>query len=199
MILPVFQDQRVKFNIVNPTLKIELNPAGNRLDTVFLHDYNWGSEAERAAHGSCSQQAEVPENSGGCGRGRGGFPGCSRFQGCFLAEFSFPPSTPPPSPLLATPFPACHTAVLPTSPPDYLSSGFLEQMFLAPSCIENKQALCCHLLSWGKSLCCHRFFLRGSGKGVKSLGLFLTRNSPPDGWQRSSGLPRCAWLLQGMG
>ena len=75
----------------------------------------------------------------------------------------------PPSQLPATPFPACHTAVLPTSLPDYLSSGFLEQMFLASCCIKNKQALCCHSLSWGKSLCCHRFFWRGLGRAVKSL------------------------------
>lgn len=76
---------------------------------------------------------------------------------------------PPPSLLPATLFPARHTAVLPTLLPDYLSSGFLEQMFLAPRCIKNKQELCCHLLSWGKSLCCSRFFWRGSGRAVKSL------------------------------
>lgn len=29
LILPVFQDQRVKFKIVSPVLEIELNPAGN--------------------------------------------------------------------------------------------------------------------------------------------------------------------------
>lgn len=51
---------------------------------------------------------------------------------------------PPPLPslLLATPFPACHTAVLPTLLPDYLSSGFLEQMFwLLPASKTNRRCV----------------------------------------------------------
>lgn len=107
-----------------------------------------------------------------------------------------PPPTPPPSQLLATPFSACHTAVLPTLPPDYLSSGFLEQMFPAPSCIENKQALCCHLLSWGKSLCCRRSFLRGSGTSVKSLQAVPCQEFASR-WM--AGLPRCVWPRTGVG
>ena len=117
---------------------------------------------------SCSQLSrsslQAPRGWAGVGAYQTEFPG-----GSPSSELNFPPPSPPPSQLPATPFPACHTAVLPTSLPDYLSSGFLEQMFLAPCCIKNKQALCCHLLSWGKSLCCHRFFWRGSGRAVKSL------------------------------
>lgn len=47
-----------------------------------------------------------------------------------------------PSWLPAAPFSACHTAVLPTLLPDYLSSGFLEQMFrLLPAWKTNRHCV----------------------------------------------------------
>ena len=119
-------------------------------------------------HELLSSKQELPPSSVGVGRD-GGLPRLSSQAAAPSSELNFPPPIPPPSQLPATHFPACHTTVLPTSMPDYLSSGFLEQMFLASCCIKNKQALCCRLLSWGKSLCCHRFFWRGLGRAMKSL------------------------------
>lgn len=109
--------------------------------------------------------------------------------GLLPSPSSAPPSRPPPpSRLQAAPFSACHTAVLPTSLPDYLSSGFLEQMFPVPSCMENKQALCCHLLSGGKSLHCRRGFLRGRGCLGSLCWQLLASNVAPGGWRGSSAL-----------
>lgn len=110
------------------------------------------------------------------------------------SELSFPPPTLLPSQLPAAPFSACHTAVLPTSLPDYLSSGFSEQMFPAPSCLENKQAL--SLL--GKIPLLPQPLLERFGDVCEiSLGCSL-----PGIWlwmdgRDSSGLSRCVWPLEG--
>lgn len=196
---PYFQDHRAKFNIVSPVLEIELSPAGDIDQTQHF------SESSPGALSRVGCPCELFSASRSClpvlvGIGWGeGLPRLQQSSRALLAELSFPPPTPPSCQLLAIPFPACHTAVLPTSLPDYLSSGFLEQMFSVPSCIKNKQALCV-VCSPGENPSATLDSSWEVQGGLWSLSrLPLARNLPPVGWQRLHCLLRCVWPFQAMG